>query len=189
MPRRRLFWRILPGPLLVAWLAIALLAAFAARDARRFHLDREAGTLEAQARLIALDYSPAAIDSLCRAAARATGLRVSIISPNGRVAGDSEENAAAMESHLSAERTEFLAAREGKVGRALRFSATQERRELYVAVPVWGPAGAVLAVVRVSRPLTELLRLEREADARIGAAALALALLVALLLALMARRL
>jgi len=189
--RTRLFWQILPVHLGVAWLAIAIGAVVATHVVRRFHYEQRAATLETQAFLMAprvaahLDRAPdgAAIDSLCDELAREAGVRVTVILPSGQVVGDSEENPAAMEPHLSAERIEILAAREGRVSRSQRYSWTLHRSMLYVAVPIHGAgdAGAnVIGVLRAAVPVSALVEALRAARARIVTAAVLIGLLVLL---------
>jgi len=80
--------------------------------------------------------------------------RVTFITADGRVVGDSAESlegVAAMENH--ADRPEVIAARTSGIGRARRYSATLKIEMLYVAVPVQHPT---IAFVRVALPLTDV---------------------------------
>lgn len=63
--------------------------------------------------------------------AKLTNSRITFITKNGTVIGDSERNPMEMDNHLTREE-EILAAKEG-VGRAIRYSDTLEREMLYVA--------------------------------------------------------
>ena len=118
--------------------------AEASRDQRRQAMER-------QARLAATAVGERAFaDSLADRLGEASGLRVTLIEPDGRVAGDSRVPAEAIpgiESH--GDRPEVRAALRGAVGTATRASATVGVRLLYVAVPHRG------GVVRVAAPAEE----------------------------------
>jgi two-component system, OmpR family, phosphate regulon sensor histidine kinase PhoR len=86
--------------------------------------------------------------------ARPTGARVTLITPDGRVVGESERGAAelaSLENH--ADRPEVRAALAGQVGRDLRRSATIEAPLLYVAVPV-REGERVIGALRLALPLS-----------------------------------
>jgi two-component system phosphate regulon sensor histidine kinase PhoR len=86
--------------------------------------------------------------------ARATGARVTLIAPDGRVVAESDRavvDVAALENHAA--RAEVREALAGRTGRALRKSATTEAPLLYVAVPVREEA-RVLGVLRLALPLS-----------------------------------
>jgi two-component system phosphate regulon sensor histidine kinase PhoR len=89
---------------------------------------------------------------LARAAGH-SGARVTLITPDGRVVGESErspEDWSAIENHGS--RPEVKAALAGRVGRDLRRSATIDAPLLYVALPV-RDGGRIVGVLRLSLPL------------------------------------
>ena len=82
------------------------------------------------------------------------GARVTFITADGRVVGDSAETldaVAAMDNHAG--RPEVVEARSAGLGRSRRYSDTLKAEMMYVAVPVNHPA---LAVVRVAFPLTDV---------------------------------
>jgi two-component system, OmpR family, phosphate regulon sensor histidine kinase PhoR len=97
---------------------------------------------------------PARMDAVADRLGRSAGARVTIIAPNGAVAGDSERDGAdlaAMENHGT--RPEVVQARERGLGVARRFSKTLSTDMLYVALPLEGGAGGV---VRMAVPLTRV---------------------------------
>ena len=102
--------------------------------------------LAREARLVARDWTPSVDpDVLADTAGQTLGMRVTLIAPNGRVVGDSEEppsQVRALESHAT--RPEVRAALDTGVGWARRASASIGRQQLYVAVR------APLGVARVS---------------------------------------
>ncbi|WP_238654752.1 two-component system histidine kinase PnpS [Paenibacillus piscarius] len=68
-----------------------------------------------------------------------TGSRVTFITKQGRVIGDSEKNPREMDNHSTREE-ELLAAKEG-IGRAIRYSDTLDREMMYVAGSVSSDQG------------------------------------------------
>jgi two-component system, OmpR family, phosphate regulon sensor histidine kinase PhoR len=82
------------------------------------------------------------------------GTRVTIILPDGTVVGESQSNPGEMENHL--QRPEIQAALTGGEGTATRISSTLGQQYLYAAVPVREKDGKVVAVTRLSMPLTEV---------------------------------
>ncbi len=93
------------------------------------------------------------LDALATRAARAARARVTLLSPQGRVLGDSEvpfDRLASLEDHST--RPEVQAALGGRVGRALRRSDTVGRRLFYVAAPSSRGTG----VLRLAGELSDL---------------------------------
>ena len=79
-------------------------------------------------------------DAIADAAAAATASRITVVTADGTVIGDSELSVAqiaTVENH--ADRPELVEALGGKVGMSTRFSDTLATEMLYVAVPVQGP--------------------------------------------------
>lgn len=99
--------------------------------------DMAAEDLSRQGRLVsALIGDGAFSDSLADELGRLAGARVTLISPDGTVRGDSEVPAAripSVENHAA--RPEVRAALEGRVGTSRRASATVARSFLYAAIP------------------------------------------------------
>lgn len=88
-----------------------------------------------------------------KGAAAKSGARVTIISPKGLVLGESEGEAAEMESHYY--REEVQMAYTGKTGFNQRFSSTLKKDMLYVAHPLVNPDGSI-SVVRVALPMKSI---------------------------------
>jgi len=118
-------------------------------------------------------------DSLADRLAALSGRRVTLISPTGAVLGDSERDGPAlvrMENHAT--RPEVRAALAGRVGTAVRASASVGRRMVYVA----GPA-ARGEVIRLAVPLAEIdatVNRVRRGILGVGVVALGLAVLFSL---------
>ncbi len=97
----------------------------------------------------------AAIDPLADRLGEATGARVTIISADGRVLGDSElepQQIAHVENHRA--RPEVKGALKGYRGISRRYSTTVQTEMLYAAVPYMG-SGAQ-GIVRIALPLSEV---------------------------------
>lgn len=93
------------------------------------------------------------IDSLCKALAKETSTRFTVISPTGKVIGDSEKNPDSMENHSN--RPEVVSALSGETGIADRFSYTLQKPMMYAAVPVYKD-GRIAVVVRTAIPITSI---------------------------------
>jgi two-component system, OmpR family, phosphate regulon sensor histidine kinase PhoR len=196
--RSRFLGKLFAGHALVVLLGGVLVGVFAYRWTEESERGAIAESLAAQAALLADDVAPAlraaggegfdaaAFEARVAALGTATGTRLTVIAPDGRVLGDSAEEPARMENH--GHRPEVLAAL--KVGRGSdeRRSATTKLTTLYVAVAV--PGGpSPLGVARAALPLPVLERqFARLRDGVVAgvAAGSVLALLVA---AFVARRL
>ncbi|MFI5347403.1 MAG: two-component system histidine kinase PnpS [Elusimicrobiota bacterium] len=120
--------------------------------------------LSVQARLAALRASagselplkPGSAQAEARAVAEACGCRATLIAPDGRLAGDSELDDAALaraENHST--RPEVAAAFAGAPGLATRHSVTVGREMLYAASPI-ERGTRTLGAARLSVPLTEV---------------------------------
>ena len=157
MRRRSLFWRIYLYFLLVTVGTLAATAWYAANSLRQFHQDQVTSDLLARAQIFSReipllsDLDPVAVDRLSKDAGLASMTRITVILPDGRVIGDSDENPAVMENHRN--RPEIAVALAGGTGQSIRYSDTLRRRLMYLAVPFRLKDGVVAGVVRTSLPL------------------------------------
>ena len=170
--------RLVLGALLVVGvLVLVVVAIVSGRLADRIGAEL-AGVLASEARLVAASWHGALdADSLADAAGAALGRRVTLVAPDGRVAGDSEFDGAALarlDDHAT--RPEVAAALRDGRGASERVSESTGDRRLYVAVR------APLGVARVSTPTRTLRQLVGGARRDVLLAGSA-ALLVALVLA------
>jgi len=152
LARRRLIWRIYLPYLLITLVGLLVVSAYSTVMLRDFHYSQVRGDLDARARLIAgqvqaalADGGPPAVDLLCKSLRGPT--RITVILPSGAVAGDSEEDPAAMDNH--ADRPEVASAMAGRADSSVRFSHTLRRRMMYVALPL-ERSGGLVAVLRTS---------------------------------------
>ena len=149
---------------LVGFVAIALLAGglYLSQALDNFAVESLEARLATGGRLLHDDVralllrgaSPAEVGTFVRRAAVPTESRVTIMTPDGLVVGDSEvapEDLGRLENHAA--RPEMKAALAGRVGRDLRTSVSIHAPLLYVALPVH-EGGRVMGVVRLALPLS-----------------------------------
>lgn len=99
------------------------------------------------------------INALAHKLARETGLRVTIIAPDGTVIGESDKPVEALgQIENQFQRPEVQQAIREGVGSATRHSATIDEELLYVALPVrkGGDTPSLAGIVRVAMPLAEI---------------------------------
>jgi two-component system phosphate regulon sensor histidine kinase PhoR len=128
---------------------------------RQTYLNEFKTQLKSEATLLADQLSPimaqeasaAEINSLAHHWSSLLDTRVTIIAPDGTVIGESQEDPAKMENHLT--RPEVSAALATGHGSSTRFSNTVGYPMLYVAVPV-RKDGQVLGIVRLASPLKQI---------------------------------
>ncbi|MBA2304532.1 MAG: HAMP domain-containing protein [Acidobacteria bacterium] len=130
---------------------------------RRSVIDRVERGLVTQARLASEllsrqgPASPEQLDAEADALSRLGASRVTFITTDGRVIGDSDLTPGELQTiDNHANRPEVQQALAGEVGVARRYSATVRTDMLYVAVPVRSPQLPDLGVLRLALPLVEL---------------------------------
>ena len=159
MSGKRLVKSLFLSYLWIALVAVVLIGFYGAHMARELYLDRTAGDLEARARLSQrpvlelLEQDEEGVDAVCKELGKATGTRITVILPSGRVVGDTEADPKEMDNHK--DRPEIREAASGAVGRSIRPSPTLKEELMYVAIPV-RRNGSLAAVVRTSIPVTEI---------------------------------
>lgn len=148
---RRIFFKLIVAVLcvlIVALAAVDLLASRVAESSYKEILKRE---LADKARML-IELSDKGWRQGDRAEfqrlAHATGARLTLIAPDGRVINDSGADAARMENHRA--RPEVSAALAGRQGDSIRRSPTMGIDFLYVAVPLEG------GVLRLAAPLADI---------------------------------
>lgn len=158
---RSLRWRIAASFAALIVVAMALLAVLLLRaenDRLRASLQSQ---LESQALLISDSLAPLlqrgvgsdVVDSVTKRFGTEARSRVTIIAPDGTVLADSENDPHRLENY--ARRPEVLQALAQGAGRSTRHSPTEGRDATYYALRLRAD-GRLLAVVRVSRPLSDV---------------------------------
>jgi two-component system phosphate regulon sensor histidine kinase PhoR len=104
--KRHLLYKLFPSYLLITLLSLLAVSWYALSFTRQFFLERTQADLEVSGRLLQEQVvrllSPLdekAVDLLCKDAAGQTDTRVTVVLPDGRVVGDSEEAPANMDNH------------------------------------------------------------------------------------------
>ncbi|MGI8588874.1 MAG: ATP-binding protein [Chloroflexia bacterium] len=180
-------------------LAAAAILAFLLGDefekreeaALRARLGDQARAVAAEAAPLLAEGAPISdTNSLTHKMASIFGTRVTLIRPDGRVVGDSEQAPAVMENHATRPEVEQALVSPSELGTGSRLSATVHRQLLYVAVAVTDPAsGRVVGVARVAYPLTSVEQARDALWSSLVPAVLLIGLLAALLGTLLARSL
>ncbi|MCZ6816399.1 MAG: HAMP domain-containing protein, partial [Planctomycetota bacterium] len=132
--------------------------------------------------VISRDWPYTATDPLqrvCSEVREHTGIRLTVIAPDGGVLGDSDAIPAEMENHAT--RPEVVEALAGRVGRHRRTSASVGRPFVYVAIPM-SRDNQIAAIVRVAAPAKDIADREAAVAQWIGVG-LAVALPLSLILA------
>ncbi|MHC4521157.1 MAG: hypothetical protein ACYTAS_21390 [Planctomycetota bacterium] len=143
MLRKRLIWQLYPSFLAITLLALVLATALCSYTLDSFYQDQVEQELHLVADVAASQMAqaleagtPADVDALCKELGGAGNgqMRLTVITPSGKVLGDSDENPAAMEDHSN--RVEVIAAIREGYGRSIRPSPTLGKNMVYVAVSI-----------------------------------------------------
>ena len=199
--QKKLFWQILLVHLAILLLTIVAVAWYSSRTFDSFYIAEKGIDLENRANLIKarvvellISNDEAHLRELVVDSGRASGTRITIIDPDGLVLADTNEDPARMDNHRR--RPEIDTAFSGTPGQSLRFSNTLGQRMLYSAIPLYrtqahrvegGDQGVVLAVLRMSVPVTAIDSALADIRLKIGLGAL-LAIGGALILTLVVSR-
>lgn len=152
--RKRLIWRLYPSYLLVVLISLSATGWYASSAMRRFYISQTRENLFHQAHLLIDQFRPLLeqgdlkrVDELCKAHGRHVPQRLTVILPNGVVAGDSMSDPGQMENHGA--REEVKSALYGNPASTNRFSATLRQGMLYAAVPITGQ-DKIAGIMRVA---------------------------------------
>jgi PAS domain S-box len=153
---KKLIWQLYVSYLLIMGVPILIITLYVSQTFKTFYMERTVDDLKTRALLIGSQIeehlarsSMNDIDSLCKVLSKKVTTRFTVISPSGKVLGDSEKDPDSMENH--ANRTEVIAAISGKTGLSNRFSYTLQEDMIYVAIPL-KCAGKVCGVIRTALP-------------------------------------
>jgi two-component system phosphate regulon sensor histidine kinase PhoR len=191
--KKKLIWQLYPSFLAIALIALAAALLYFSHTFRRFYYQQMrnelrtlAGVAAPQVARTLADARPGEPNELCQRLAEAAGgqVRFTIITPAGKVRGDSHEDPAVMEDHSN--RPEIINALRKGFGQSVRFSPTLGKRMMYVALPIRSDSEPQ-AVVRVAVAVTAIDQVIDEMHAHILWAGLAIVAGLALLSLLISR--
>jgi two-component system phosphate regulon sensor histidine kinase PhoR len=192
MANRRLIWQLFISYVLVTVLVLLAVTWYATSATQSLYRQQVSYDLEARGRLVLPDLvqamgrgDPAIVDRLCKDRGAASGTRITVITDDGTVLGDSAATPAAMDNH--GDRPEMQEAYRGEVGRSVRFSSTLRKNLVYVAIP-FERDGRVVGVVRTASDLDRVTDDLRPIYGRIAAAGVVIAGLAAILALIISRR-
>jgi len=156
MNRKKLFWKVYPYYFTILVGSLLAVAFYSSREMQIQFKKEVISRLEAIAQLTGnnlanADLSPENeyIDRLCKKIGAQLNTRVTIISMNGKVLGDSDNDPGKMENYGS--RPEIAEALTGQISTSSRFSNTIQQEMIYLAFPIKTETG-VVAVVRTALP-------------------------------------
>ncbi|MFA5424598.1 MAG: ATP-binding protein [Phycisphaerae bacterium] len=156
MFKKKLIWHLYPAFLIIG---IAVLLAVSLYSAHIFHLFYysqtandlrvRANLVEPQVRSLIKSGSFSEVDDICKSFGKKVNTRITVILPDGRVIGDSDEDPAVMKDH--SDRPEFRNALNEGSGESIRFSSTVDKNMMYLAIPA-KENEKIIAVIRTSIP-------------------------------------
>jgi two-component system phosphate regulon sensor histidine kinase PhoR len=158
---RSIQWRITVWLVLLVIVSMAALGVYLTNSARtselnslRSHLENEAIiTAEASLSSFGEQVDTGNLDVLAKNLGSKIGARVTIITIDGTVLGDSHEEPSTMENHAT--RPEVRDALASGLGVSTRYSITLGEKMMYVAVPILDD-NTVLGLARVALPVTRV---------------------------------
>lgn len=161
MKKKHLFWLLLPSYWGLTAVAIVAVAFYSFHSMSNLYFQTLENDIHTRALLLADQVEPlvrttdhGAIDTLCKRLGKSADTRFTIILPDGKVIGDSDEDPAVMEYHD--DRPEVRQALGGDLGMDHRYSRTVKQEMMYIAVPLKGGNREILCAVRASLPMTAI---------------------------------
>jgi two-component system, OmpR family, phosphate regulon sensor histidine kinase PhoR len=158
LKRKKLLWYLFPTYLLLIVITLSLATYHATSSLRDVYYADLEKKLEITARLIEQEtfvgIEPITnLKTKLNDFAGITSLRITVISPDGKVIGDTASSPEMMDNHLV--REEIREALNGRTGRSIRYSMTTKQTMMYVAVPrVIG--NEVIGIVRTAIPVSKV---------------------------------
>jgi two-component system phosphate regulon sensor histidine kinase PhoR len=182
---RSIQWRITVSFVLVVLVSMGILGVFLVNSTRSSQLDNLNSQLENEARITAeaslsgfmSSDEQSNLDALAKKLGELIDTRITIIALDGTVLGDSDQDPSAMENH--ADRPEVKDALATGLGESTRYSTTEGKEMMYVAVPI-SYQDEILGVARASLPLTVVESMVHRVTVGIIAAMLVVTVLVIL---------
>jgi two-component system phosphate regulon sensor histidine kinase PhoR len=159
MQRRPLFWQIFPAYVFLTVGLLLLLLLESKGKFRDFYREQISVDLAASASMfgelanVSLERGRyGEVEALAKRLGKASGLRITVVLPTGKVVAESTDDPALLESHRT--RPEIATALDTRtMAHDMRYSITLQQDMLYVAVPLLR-RGEPWVVVRMSKPAT-----------------------------------
>mgnify|MGYP001485147979 CR=1 FL=1 len=145
MFRSKLLWRLYIGFATILFISTVIVGITLSRQLSENTLEEIQNSLSVRSEMLSeiakdflltrpdSNFSAVTQDTVVRLG-RATNTRLTVITPEGWVIADSEEQPAVMDNH--SQRPEIIEARDSGIGTASRFSQTQQQMLMYRAIPV-----------------------------------------------------
>jgi two-component system phosphate regulon sensor histidine kinase PhoR len=161
MKKRRLFWLLLPSYWVLTAIAIIVVAFYAFHSMSNLYFQALENDIHTRATLLSTQMLPlikandtSAVNELCKTLGQSAQTRFTVIMPDGKVAGDTDENPDNMEYH--GDRPEVRMALGGGSGMDTRYSRTLKQEMMYIAIPLKDTNHEILCAVRASLPMTAI---------------------------------
>jgi signal transduction histidine kinase len=182
MKKKHLFWLLLPSYWVLTAIAIIAVGIYAFHSMSNLYFQALENDIHTRATLLSEQVSPLvermdeqAIDALCKKLGNSADTRFTVILPDGKVVGDSDESPGNMEYHGG--RPETRKALAGDTGMDRRYSQTTEQEMMYIAVPLKNENLEILCAVRAALPMTAIKGELNRMTVRVVAAAILTGLL------------
>ncbi|MEW6107790.1 MAG: ATP-binding protein [Nitrospirota bacterium] len=153
--KKSIFRRILWLYIIIFFLSVLFVEIYINAAVRKNHIEDLRKNLSAQIGLISelIVFNKSNLDSICRKLKERTGARVTLITADGTVIGDSDGNSFQMENHAG--RPEIQQALLADTGWSIRYSDTINDNLLYVAKRIMS-GEKTEGYIRLSIPLREV---------------------------------
>jgi two-component system phosphate regulon sensor histidine kinase PhoR len=159
--KKHLFWLLLPSYWVLTAVAIVVVALYAFHSMSNLYFQALEHDISTRATLLSEQVAPhmepldeVRIDDLCKKMGKKAQTRFTVVMPDGKVVGDSDESPDIMEYH--GDRPEVRQALGGSTGMDKRYSRTVRQEMMYIAVPLKTPGHETLCAVRASLPMTAI---------------------------------
>lgn len=185
MAQKRFIWKLYISYIIVIVAALGAATWYFSNFFHNFYIEQTAEKLTTYAKLYSPQIAPLVSDSdsnkietLCKEFGKLSSARITIINPAGVCLGDSDEQPAKMENH--SDRIEFKQAIENGFGKSIRFSHTDQKNMMYVALPI-KENDKVIAVVRTAVSVSDIQKTLQSFYFKIALAGIFVALTAAIL--------
>lgn len=156
---RSIYWKITVPFALLILVGMGILGNYTINSVRNVQVDNLRSQLLKEARIVARESAPSfsgtpdpkALDAMAKGAGREIDARITLITRDGVVLGDTHEDPSTLENHST--RPEVKDALASGIGESTRYSVSTLQTMMYLAVSVVS-GGNIVGIARVSVPLT-----------------------------------